>query len=133
MSNKTPIIQICFTLKTGLTPEQIRSKMQDLKTLLDTTYGEHSYECHSCHLSRRLCIDKGFTTEVPDIFAEVFGRDYICELQDETSFDEAMKKINAYRQGLALKADRLVILSEDAVSNVKLELQLFTQNKVLVI
>ena len=39
MNNK-PIIQICFTLKTGLTSETILEKMKLLKAKLDNLYGE---------------------------------------------------------------------------------------------
>lgn len=88
--NKKPIVQICFTLKTGLTPEIIREKMESLKEKLDHLYGEHGYECRSCHLSRKLCMEKGFTTEVPDIFDAVFGDDYVCELHSETNFADEL-------------------------------------------
>lgn len=131
--NKKPIIQICFTLKTGLTPEIIREKMISLKEKLDNLYGKHCYECRSCHLSRKLCIDKGFTTDIPDIFDAVFGDAYICELHSETKFDEAMTRINTYRQNLAKKADKLVILNNENVNNVALELELFTQNRVIIL
>ena len=131
--NKKPIIQICFTLKTGLTSEIIREKMISLKEKLDATYGEHCYECRSCHLSRKLCIDKGFATDVPDIFDAVFGDDYICELHSETNFTEAMTHINEYRQNLAKKADRLVILNNESIGNVTLELEMFTQNRVIIL
>lgn len=43
MNNK-PIIQICFTLKTGLTSETILEKMKSLKAKLDNLYGEHCLE-----------------------------------------------------------------------------------------
>lgn len=131
--NKKPIVQICFTLKTGLTPEIIRGKMASLKKKLDNLYGEHCYECRSCHLSRQLCIDKGFTTDVPDIFDAVFGDDYVCELHSETNFDNAMSKINEYRLNLAKKADKLVILNNESIGNVTLELEMFTQNRVLIL
>lgn len=131
--NKKPIIQICFTLKTGLTPEIIREKMESLKEKLDNLYGEHCYECRSCHLSRQLCMDKGFTTEVPDIFDAVFGDDYVCELHSETNFTDAMTHINDYRTNLAKKADKLVILNNESIGNVALELELFTQNRVMIL
>lgn len=130
---KKPIIQICFSLKTGLTIEDIHSRLETLKAKLDETYGEHNYECHSCHLTKELCIEKGFSTEVPDMFEEIFGADYICELSDEKDFATAMSRINDHRAALAGKADKLVIMNSEPVNNVSLELELFTQNRVMVI
>lgn len=130
---KKPIIQICFSLKTGLTIEDIRNRLKTLKAKLDETYGEHSYECRSCHLTKKLCIEKGFSTEVPDMFEEIFGTDYICELSDEKDFTTAISHINDHRAALARKADKLVILNSEPVNNVSLELELFTQNRVMVI
>lgn len=132
MNNK-PIIQICFTLKTGLTSETILEKMKLLKAKLDNLYGEHCYECRSCHLSRKLCIEKGFATDVPDIFDAVFGDDYVCELHSETNFADAMTRINDYRQNLAKKADKLIILNNESIGNVALELEMFTQNRVMIL
>ena len=128
-----PIIQICFTLKTGLTSKMIQEKMIELKKKLDAIYGEHCYECRSCHLSRILCIDKGLPTDVPDIFDTVFGDDYICELHSETRFADAMTRIEDYRKGLAKKADKLVILNNESIGNVALELELFTNNRVIIL
>lgn len=130
---KRPIIQICFSLKTGLTPAVIQTKMLELKEKLDSIYGKHNYECRSCHLSRTLCLDKGLPTDVPDIFDNVFGNDYVCELHKETDFATAIGNINEYRKQLAAKADKLVILNNENVNNVALELELFTQNRVMIL
>lgn len=131
--NKTPIIQICFSLKTGLTTEDIKTKLTELKNKLNDIYGENAYECRSCHLSHTLCEQKGFSTEVPDMFDEIFGHQYVCELESETDFDTAMSKINDYRTQLAQKADKLVILSGETVTNVALELELFTKHRIMVL
>lgn len=130
---KKPIIQICFSLKTGLTIEDIHSRLVTLKTKLDETYSEHNYECRSCHLTKELCIEKGFSTKVPDMFEEIFDTDYICELSEEKDFATAMSHINDHRAALANKADKLVIMNSEPVNNVSLELELFTQNRVMVI
>ena len=130
--NRKPTIQICFSLKTGLTIEDIKSRLTELKEKLDNTYGKEAYKCHSCHLSKTLCEQKGFGTEVPDMFKGIFGQQYVCELESETDFDTAISKINDYRAQLAQKADKLVILSSETVTNVALELELFTQNRVIV-
>lgn len=130
---KKPIIQICFSLKTGLTMDELKTKMKNLKTKLDELYGENNYETHSCHLSRQLCLNKGFTTEVPDLFDEIFGDNYVCELHAESDFNTAMSKIDDYRTQLSKKADKLVILAGETVTNVALELELFTQYNVMVI
>lgn len=131
--NKTPIIQICFSLKTGLTTKDIKTKLTELKNKLNDIYGENAYECRSCHLSHTLCEQKGFSTEVPDMFDEIFGHQYVCELESETDFDTAMSKINDYRTQLAQKADKLVILSGETVTNVALELELFTKHRIMVL
>lgn len=127
------IVQICFSLKTGLTLSDIKNKLIMLKEQLDAIYGEGGYECRSCHLSRTLCINKGFTTDIPDMFDDIFGNQYICELKDETNFDTAMSKINDYRKQLAMKADKLVILNGENITNVALELELFTQHRVMIL
>lgn len=127
------IVQICFSLKTGLTLSDIKNKLIMLKEQLDAIYGKDGYECRSCHLSRTLCINKGFTTDIPDMFNDIFGNQYICELKDETNFDTAMSKINDYRKQLSMKADKLVILNGENITNVALELELFTQHRVMVL
>lgn len=126
-----PIVQVCFSLKTGLTIEELKEKMTVLKEKLDEQYGAKAYTVSSCHLSRRLCVEKGFNTDVPDMFNEIFGDNYVCELTEKT-YDEAMTNINMHRTELSKKADKLVILSGETVTNVRLELELFTQNRVLV-
>lgn len=125
------IIQICFSLKTGLTIEKIKTKLLNVKDTFNTMYGENNFEVHSCHLSKKLCEEKGFSTEVPDLFNEIFGTNYVCELTEET-FDEAMANINDHRKELSRKADNLVMITNDD-SNVSLELQLFTQGKVFML
>lgn len=126
-----PIVQVCFSLKTGLTIEELKEKMTVLKEKLNEQYGTKAYTVSSCHLSRRLCVEKGFNTDVPDMFNEIFGDNYVCELTEET-YAEAMANINKHRTELSKKADKLVILSGETVTNVRLELELFTQNRVLV-
>lgn len=126
----TVIVQISFSLKTGLTTADIREKLQALKTKLDNAYP--NYEVHSCHLSRTICVNSSLTTEIPDLFEEIFGSKYICELT-ETTLNEALNNMKNHRTDLAKKADRLVLLAKDELTNVALELQLFTDNHVLVI
>lgn len=67
------------------------------------------------------------------MFDEIFGHQYVCELESETDFDTAMSKINDYRTQLAQKADKLVILSGETVTNVALELELFTKHRIMVL
>lgn len=128
-----PIIQICFSLKTGLTIPMIEEKLLKLKDTLDKKYGASNYTCASCHLSKALCEEKGFSTDVPDLFDRVFGTDYICELDSEPDFATAMANINKHRMELSRKAEDLVLLSNDQITNVALELELFTQNHVIVL
>lgn len=126
------IIQVCFSLKNDVSLTEIKTKMLELKTKLDEEYGNGNYEVRSCHLTHQLCIEKGFDTDVPDMFAEIYNDAYVCELTENT-FNEAMANINKHREELSKKADRLVILSGEAVTNVALELKLFTQNRVIVL
>lgn len=128
-----PIIQICFSLKTGLTPEMIEKKLIKLREKLDEKYGTGNYICSSCHLSKTLCEEKGFDTSVPDMFEDIFGTNYVCELESEPDFATAMKNINEHRAQLAQKAEDLVLLSNDQITNVALELELFTQNHVIIL
>lgn len=107
--------------------------MLEAKHRLDIFYGEHGYVAKSCHLSREICKDKGFSPEVHDMFDDVFGDGgYECELTEKT-FHEAMKNMRSHREQLAMKADRLVILSETPLTNVSLEIELFTAAKVLIV
>lgn len=128
-----PIIQICFSLKTGLTIQMIEEKLLKLKDTLDKKYGAGNYICSSCHLSKALCEEKGFDTDVPDVFDRVFGLNYVCELDSEPDFATAMANINTHRMELSRKAEDLVLLSNDQITNVALELELFTQNHVIVL
>ena len=127
---KKPIIQVCFSLKNGLTIPEIREKLIQTKTRLDEQY--YKYEVHSCHLSREVCIAAGFSTEIPDMFEEIFGEDYVCEITEKTK-EAAFANINKHRQALSRKADRLVILSEEQTTNVALEIQLFTHNSIIIV
>lgn len=133
MERQKPIVQICFTLKNGTSLDDVKTKMLEAKHRLDQSYGEDGYLAKSCHLSREICKDKGFSPEVHDMFNEVFGDGgYECELTEKT-FDEAMKNMQRHRERLAMKADRLVILSETPLTNVSLEIELFTASKVLIV
>ena len=131
MNNKK-IVQVCFSLKNGLSMTELREKMLELKEKLNETYGADGFELRSCHLTRRLCIEKSLSTDVPDMFAEIFGENYVCELTEDT-FAEAMANIDRHRIELSKKADKLVILAGETVTNVALELELFTKNRVMVL
>ena len=67
------------------------------------------------------------------MFNDIFGDKYVCELESETDFHTAMANLNKYREALAKKADNLVVLSSDTITNVALEVQLFTDNRVIVL
>lgn len=125
-----PIVQICFSLKNGLTIETLKEKLIELKSQLDDIYQDTGYELRSCHLTKELCVQKGFETSVPDLFAEIFGDIYHCELTEET-FDDAMRNLGRHRQELSEKADKLVIIAENDTTNVSLELSLFTDGKII--
>lgn len=131
MKKEKTIIQISFSLSTGLTNKDIENKLRLVKKASDNQFGEHNYEIHSCHLSRKLCLEKGFPTDVPDIFDKIFGDDYVCELSSEPDFITAMKNINDYRRNLSKKADYLVIFDPNP-TNIGLELNMFTNGRVIV-
>lgn len=128
-----PLIQICFSLKTGLTMDDVKHKLITVKEHLDTKYGKNSYTVSSCHLSKKLCEEKGFNTDVPETFAAIFGDNYICELESEPDFDTAMANINQHRVSLAERADDLVLLSNETITNVALELELFSKHHILIV
>lgn len=125
-----PVVQICFSLKNGLTIDMLKTKLTDLKSKLNDIYKDTGYEVRSCHLTKALCIQKGFDTAVPDLFDEIFGDKYHCELTED-SFTDAMSNIEQHRRELSENADKLVIISENDMTNVSLELSLFTNGKVI--
>lgn len=128
----TPIVQICFTLKNNLTMDTLRTKLQDTKTKLDNAY-PNGYLVKSCHLNRDICEEQGFSTEIPDLFEEIFGKTgYQCELT-ETTMEAAKKNMQMHREHLSKTADTLVVLSETALTNVALEIQLFTDNHIMIV
>lgn len=131
MKKEKTIIQTAFSLNTGLTNKDIENKLCLVKKAFDEQLGEHNYEIHSCHLSRKLCLEKGFPTDVPDVFNKIFGDDYVCELSDEPDFITAMKNINDHRRKLSKNADYLVIFDPNP-TNVGLELNMFTKGRVIV-
>lgn len=134
MNNKKKVIvQICFTLKTGLTMEEISKKLKELKDKLDNEYGEGNYLCKSCHLTKKLCLEKNFSTDIPDIFEEIFGDNYVSMLKYEENYDEAISNLPLQRIRLSSETDKLIILSDERVSNVALELELFTKKKVVIL
>lgn len=125
------IVQVCFTLKGNLSIDVIREKLQALKNTMECQYGT-TYEIHSCHLNRDCCRDCCINTDVPDLFDDIFGNRYVCEITEYT-LDDAIKNIKEKRENLSKKADKLVILSETDFSNVALELELFTEHRVMII
>jgi hypothetical protein len=124
-------IQLCFSAKTKGQSEVILEKLKKLKQQLDKEYSG-TYTVHSCHLTKKIVADKGFDPTIVNGFTDIFGDKYICEVTADT-FDEAMKEMNNYRRKTALKVDRLIILSDEAVSNIALELELFTNKTVMYI
>lgn len=128
-----PIVQVCFTLKGNTFIRNIRDKMVEAKHRLDTFYGEGNYLVKSCHLSREICRNEGFAPDIHDMFDEVFGEGgYECELTEKTLAD-AKKNMQNHREQLSMKADRLVVLSETPLTNVSLEIELFTAAKVMIV
>lgn len=131
-SNKKVIVQICFSLNDGLTPGIIRKKLAELKKQLDEEFGKGGYECRSYHLSKVICEDRCLDAWLPELFDEIFGKTYVCELT-ETNFKKAVDNIDRHRVELARKADRLVLFSSEDIGNVALELKLFTENRVMIL
>ena len=128
---KRPIVQICFTLKNNMTMDVLEQKLSETKQKLDKKY-KNGYLAKSCHLNRAICQDLGIETTVPDLFETIFGDDYECEL-NETTMAEAKINMKKHRRQLSRKADTLVVLSETELTNVALEIQLFTENRVMIV
>lgn len=135
MQNEKPVIvQVCFSLN-ALTKEQIQAKLHKLKKLLDGEYvgdGKPGYELHSCHLSKAVCLNAGFDSWLPEAFASIFDKNYVCEITENT-LSGAMSAMERHRIDLARRADRMFILGDDKIGNVALEIQYFTDNRVNVI
>lgn len=125
------IVWVCFSLKTGLTNEDIKKKLTVMKKELERYLDGDRYVIKSCHLNREVCREKGFPADIPDIFEEVFGDAYECKVTEKT-FGEAMANMDRHREELCNEADRLVLLSDDNIGNVKKELEWFTKRSVLV-
>ena len=60
------IIQVCFSLKGELTLEMVEQKLLQLKNELEGS----DYTIHSCFLPAHFYKEKGFGTEVPDMFVK---------------------------------------------------------------
>lgn len=123
-------IQFCFSVNKDGNEEIIR-KMKEIKEKLEKEYGEE-YEILSCHLPRKILEEKNFSTEIADAFEDIFGDKYKCQVKADT-FEEAMKNINSYRIKTSQCVDRLFILSNSSVSNIALELEYFTNKKIMYI
>lgn len=123
-------IQLCFSAKTEEESKKIVKKMIKLKETLDKEYGDE-YTIHSCHLTPEIVKEKGFSPTIVNAFVTIFGNKYICEVTAH-SFDDAMAHMDEYRRKTAEKVDKLIILAESEVSNVKLELEYFSNKKVII-
>lgn len=131
--SKRPIVQICFTIKNSPDFEDLKKRLLDAKNRLDKDYAPGGYLAMSCHLNRDICNEKKLPTDVPDMFEEVFGKDgYKCQIT-EKHFDNAIKNMQYHRRELATKAERLVILSDTPLTNVELEIELFTNARIIIV
>lgn len=126
-----PIIQVCFSLKNDLTMDVIRQKLKNLKEKLDAEFPK-GYKVKSCHLNRAICIEQNFSTDIPDMFDDIFGTDYEC-MVTAVNMQEAKLHMQMYRETLSKQADKLVILSETELTNVALEIELFTKNQIIIV
>lgn len=122
-------IQFCFSVEKD--NKEIIRKMSEIKDKLETEYNG-DYEILSCHLPRKIIEEKNFSTEIIDAFENIFGSKYKCQVEADT-FNEAIKNLDSYRIKTAQMADRLFILSNEKVTNIALELEYFTNKKVMYI
>lgn len=60
---------------------------------------------------------------------DIFGYKYKCMVTGKT-FETAIKEMNTYRSNTAKLADKIVIIEEQSISNIALEVELFTNNKI---
>jgi hypothetical protein len=121
-------IQLCFRVGGEEENKAILKKLRNLKSEFDIVY-KGEYCVHSCHLPRELALEKGLSTTIADGLKEIFGDKYRCEVT-AYNFSEAMINMNSYRIETAKKVNKLVVVSDQAVSNIALELQYFTENRV---
>jgi hypothetical protein len=126
------IIQVCFSLKGNPDKGVLRSKLIKLSNALSQEYGEGNYIVKSCHLSEAICIDAGFSTAVPEMFKDIFGDSYSCELTEST-LTEAMANMSQHRSNLSKEADKLVVICYTDMSNVALEVLQFTGGSVIIL
>lgn len=126
-------IQLCFSIKdyTDEDYDLLNTKLTTLKSQLDVEY-DTDYTVHSCHLPRKLVIAAGFDTRCCDILENIFKDKYICEVNDN-DLRVAMTNMNTYREELSKKVDRLVIIANKHLSNVKMEIECFTSNTIIII
>lgn len=121
-------IQLCFTVGTKEQNEVIIDKLKKLKE----AYEECDYTVHSCHLPLHIVKEKGFDETICNALADIFGDKYICEVKAD-NFKDAMANMLEYRYNTATKVDKLIIVSEEKVSNIAYELKIFTDGKVMTI
>ena len=129
--DKVTKIQICVSAKTKEETEEAVAKLKKLKRKLDFIYRD--YTIHSCLLPKHILEEKGFDSRLVDSLINIFGDRYSSELDNEKDFESAMRNLEEHRIKLSKKVDILVILSTAPLSKVAYELELFTENKVMVI
>lgn len=122
---------MCFSIKDKEQNKIILTKLRNLKTKLDNKY-KGEYTIHSCHLPKKIVLEKGFDQTISNGFVDIFGDKYCCEVTGET-FEQAMKEMNTYRIATAQKVDRLIVISDQPISNISLELEYFTNKKIMCI
>ena len=124
------MIQLCFRIKDENHNKEVRDSITKIKNDLDKEIGQGKYKILSCHLNKEVVKSKGFDPTMINFLYDTFGEDYI-NMCDAKTFEEAIRKMNIFRQATATNVDRLYVVKEE-IGNVAYELELFTNKRVRV-
>lgn len=106
----------------------IFQKLKRMKDELVKDYGE-DFTVHSCHLPRKIVEEKGWNTEVCDMFEHIFGDHYQSEVTAET-YESAMNEMNDYRKKVARMVDKIYVFSNESLGGVAIEIEEFSRGKI---
>lgn len=120
-------VQVIFRTN-GVDNSVIFQKLKRMKDELVKDYGE-DFTVHSCHLPRKIVEEKGWSTEVCDMFDTIFGDHYKCEVTAET-YDLAMSELNNYRKKVARMVDKIYVISNETLGGVAIEIEEFSKGKI---
>lgn len=116
--------QLCFKVADEEHNNMVIEKLKKFKSTL-----KDGDTVHSCHLNRKILIEKNFDMKILDSLEEIFGDSYYNHCT-ASEFAVAMKEMDDYRKQVAGLVDSIVVIGAQSISNIALEIELFTQNRV---